>query len=70
MPPIIVDAVEKLKPILGEMQGVSVRYEKALLNFYRAGDLVVVISFGPEVLTLFLTKITKEFEEMKTRYLT
>ena len=70
MPPIIVDAVEKLRPFLGELQGVSVRYEKSLLIFHRAGNLIVVMGFGPEVLTPFLTKIGKEFEKLKKQYMT
>ena len=51
IPPILVDAVEKLEPHLGKMDAVSIRYEKALLAFYRVGDLVLVLSFGPEVVT-------------------
>ena len=35
MPPIIVDSVEKLQPLLGKLDNVTVRYEKMLLVFFR-----------------------------------
>jgi hypothetical protein len=48
MPPIIVDAVEKMEPILGELDRVTVRYEKVTLMFYRLEDLVVILSLEPK----------------------
>jgi hypothetical protein len=70
VPPLIVDAVERLMPFLGEMEAISVRYEKALLTFHRSGNLVIVMSFGPGVLTPFLSQITREFEKRKSEFLT
>lgn len=64
IPPILVDAVEKLEPHLGKMDGVSIRYEKALLAFYRVRDLVLVLSFGPEVVTPFLSRIGSEIRKL------
>ena len=67
MPPIIVDAVEKLETHLGHMDSVSIRYEKALLLFQRINDLVLVFSFGPEVVTPFLSRITSESRRLASK---
>ena len=64
MPPIIVDAVEKLESHLGSMESVSIRYEKALLLFQRVKELVLVMSFGPEVVTPFLSRISSETRKL------
>ena len=70
IPPIIVEAVDKLRPFLGAMEAFRVRYKKALLMFHRAGNLIVVLSFGPQVTTPFLSEVTKQFEKLKEEYLT
>ena len=70
IPPIIVEAVEKLGPFLGVMEAFSVRYKKALLMFHRAGNLIVVLSFGLQVTIPFLSEVTKQFEKLKEEYLT
>ena len=41
MPPIIMDAVEKLQQLLGKLDNVTVRYEKVLLVFFRVQNLTV-----------------------------
>jgi len=69
MPPIIVDAVEKLQPFLGLMQVLAVRYEQVLLMFHRVGNMVVVISFQSEVTTPFITKANEEFEKLSKQHL-
>ena len=68
--PIIVEAVDKLRPFLGVMEAFSVRYKKALLMFHRAGNLIVVLSFGLQVTIPFLSEVTKQFEKLKEEYLT
>jgi hypothetical protein len=63
MPPIIVDAVEKLQPLLGKLDNVTVRYEKLLLVFFRVQSLTVVFSFNPDVSTPFISSLS---ETMRT----
>jgi hypothetical protein len=58
MPPIIVDAVEKLQPLLGRLDNVTVRYEKVLLVFFRFRNLTVVLSFNPDVSTPFISSLS------------
>ena len=70
IPSIIVEAVDKLRPFLGAMEAVEVRYKKALLTFHRAGNMIAILSFGPHVTTPFLSDVTKQFEKLKEEYLT
>ena len=63
MPPIIVDAVEKLQSILGKLDNVTVRYEKVLLVFFRVDENTVIFSFNPDVSTPFMSALS---ETMRT----
>jgi len=69
VPQIIVDAVEKLAPSLGPVGGITAHYEKALVLFYRIDNLIVVISFEPQVETPFYDRLTQAFKKHSTRYL-
>lgn len=46
-PPLIMRAVERLEPMLGEAQGLQIPYEKVLLAMYRVHDLLVIVSLNP-----------------------
>jgi hypothetical protein len=70
VPQIIIEAIEKLSPFVGEVGGITAHYQKALVLFYRTDDLIVVISFQPEVDTPFFSKITDAFNKLSTTYLT
>jgi hypothetical protein len=69
VPQIIVDAVEKLAPYLGPVGGITAHYEKALVIFYRVENLIVILSFEPEVETPFYDRLTLEFKKNSARYL-
>jgi hypothetical protein len=69
MPPIIVDAVEKLQPLLGKLDSVTVRYEKVLLVFFRLANLVVVLSFDPNVTTAFSSSLSDSMRMLSSLYL-
>jgi hypothetical protein len=66
MPPIIVEAAEKLQPFFGRVQAITVRYEKLILVFYRMEGYVVVFSFETEVATPFMTRTTEAFLRLST----
>lgn len=70
VPQIIIEAVEKLSPFLGQVGGITAHYKKALVMFYRIGNLIVVISFQPEVPTPFYNRITEAFSKLSAKYLT
>jgi hypothetical protein len=70
IPQIIVEAVEKLSPFLGKVDGITAHYEKVLVIFYRVGDLIVVISFEHDQPTPFYNRVTKSFLRFSSQYLT
>ena len=69
MPPIILDAVEKLAPLLGTVESVTVRYEKALLVFFSKGNYVLVLSFNPDVSRPFMSALTDFIQSLASQYL-
>ena len=70
IPPIIVDAVEKMQPFFGHLNGLVAHYEKVLMIFYRIGEMVVIVTYAPDVATPFYDKITGAFEKLSKQYLT
>ena len=64
MPPIIVDAVEKMQPILGKLDRVTVRYEKVTLMFFRLEEFVVVLSFEPKSNATFSASISESMRKI------
>lgn len=70
MPPIIVDAVEKLQPLLGKLDNVTVRYEKLLLVLFHMKDLVVTLSFDANVMTPFMSSLSEPMRMLESLYLT
>ena len=69
MPPIIVDAAEKLQPILGKLESVTIRYEKVLFAFFRVKKVVVVLSYNPEVTTPFISASSDLMRTLGATYL-
>jgi hypothetical protein len=70
VPQIIIESVNKLAGFLGKVEGITAHYEKALLVFYKYGNLIVMVSFQPEVATPFFNRITEAFEKHSAQYLT
>jgi hypothetical protein len=66
MPPIIVDAVEKMQPLLGKLDNVTVRYEKVLLVFFRVRNLMIIFSFNPDVSTPFISSLSGTVRTIST----
>ena len=69
MPPIIVDAVEKMQPVLGKLDNITVRYEKVVLVFFRMEGLVIVVSFNPDVSTPFFSSLSEKMRVLASLYL-
>jgi len=61
-PPLIMRAVERLQPNLGNARAVSIRYDKILLTLCRVSDLLIVVSFNPIMETPFLTRFEQEIK--------
>ena len=66
MPPIIMDAVEKLQPLLGKVDNVTVRYAKVLLVFFRVQNLTVILSFNPDVSTPFISLLSETMRRISS----
>jgi hypothetical protein len=66
MPPIIVDAVEKMQPILGKLDNVTVRYEKVLLVFFHVQSFTVIFSFNPDVSTPFISSLSEMMQTISS----
>ncbi len=69
MPPILVDAAEKMQGILGALESVTIRYEKVLLVFFRVKKLVVILSYDPKVTTTFVSALSDLIRMLGTTYL-
>jgi hypothetical protein len=69
MPPILVDAAEKMQPVLGGLESVTIRYAKLLLVFFRIGAVVVILSYDPDVTTPFVSAVSSMMQEIGPKYL-
>jgi hypothetical protein len=63
-PPLIMRAVERLQPNLGNARAVSIRYDKILLTLCRVSDLLIIVSFNPAIETPFLTQFEQEIKRI------
>ena len=70
MPPIIIDAVEKMSPLLGVVESVTVRYEKLFFVFFAKGSYVIVFSFNPDVQRPFMSALTEWVQSLASQFLT
>ena len=70
MPPIILDAVEKLSPLFGVVESVTVRYEKLFLVFFAKGNYVIILSFNPDVQRPFMSAVTEWVQILASEHLT
>jgi hypothetical protein len=70
MPPILVDAAEKMQPMLGKVESVTIRYEKVLLVFFRIGGVVIILSCNPTVPTPLSSALSDVMRELGAKYIT
>ena len=63
-PIIIVDALERLQPLLGKISSILIRYEKRVLLFNRFEENVIVLGFEPSVPTPFPDEIARMIREV------
>jgi len=69
MPLIIIDAAEKLQRVLGNLESVTVRYEKLLFAFFRVKRVIVLLSYNPDVTTPFISASSDLIRILGTMYL-
>lgn len=66
---IIVRTAEKLQRVLGNLESMTVRYEKVLLVFSRVKNVLVVLSYNPEVTKPFTNASSDIMRMVGTTYL-
>lgn len=69
MPPIFVDAAEKLQSRLGTLESVTVRYEKVLLVFFRIKRFVVVLAYSPNATPQLVSAVSDLMRMLAQTYL-
>jgi len=70
IPPIIIDAVQKLSQFLGDVSGVTAHYQKALVTLFPFGNVIVLISFQAGVKTPFYERIAEAVKKLGAQHLT
>jgi hypothetical protein len=63
--PLMVDAAEKLRPFCGAIRRMAVRYDKALLVFYRTTAHLVILSIEPQVEQALLDEIGNSVRKLE-----
>ncbi|MFI5448927.1 MAG: hypothetical protein ACHQ03_04060 [Candidatus Bathyarchaeia archaeon] len=66
---IIIDAAEKLQRVLGNLESVTIRYEKLLFAFFRVKKVIVLLSYNPDVTTPFISASSDLIRMLGTMYL-
>jgi hypothetical protein len=66
---IIVRTAEKLQRVLGNLESMTVRYEKVLLVFLRVKKVLVVLSYNPDVTKPFMSASSDIMRMLGTTYL-
>ena len=56
-PNILVETAEKLSPVLGRVESVTIRYEKLFMVFFRLENLTIVLKFEPNIVRPFMLSI-------------
>jgi len=70
MPSIILDSVEKLSPMLGVVESVTIRYSKVFLVLFTKGSYVIILSFNPDIQRPFMSALTGWMQSLASLYLT
>ena len=70
MPSIILDSVEKLSPMLGVVESVTIRYSKVFLVLFTKGSYVIILSFYPDIQRPFMSTLTGWMQSLASQYLT
>jgi hypothetical protein len=70
MPSIILDSVEKLSPLLGDVESVTIRYSKMFLVLFTKSSYVIILSFNPDIQRPFMSALTGWMQSLASLYLT
>ncbi len=68
-PNILIDVAEKLSPALGQVESVTIRYEKLFMVFFRLENFTIVLSFQPTIVRPFMSALSESMQALASRYL-
>lgn len=69
-PNILIDLAEKLSPTVGQVESVTIRYEKLFMVFFSLENLTIVLTFEPTIVRPFLSALSESMKALASRYLT
>lgn len=70
VPNILIDIAEKLSPALGQVESVTIRYEKMFMVFFSLENLTIVLTFEPTIVRPFMSALSESMQALASRYLT
>ncbi|MGA8903801.1 MAG: hypothetical protein WB661_02195 [Candidatus Bathyarchaeia archaeon] len=70
VPNILIDIAEKLSPALGQVESVTIRYEKMFMVFFSLENLTIVLTFEPTIVRPFMSALSESMQTLASRYLT
>ena len=68
-PNILIDVAEKLSPVLGSVESVTIRYEKLFMVFFRLENFTIVLSFEPTIVRPFMSALSDSMRKLASQYL-
>ena len=70
VPNILIDIAEKLSPALGQVESVTIRYEKMFMVYFGLENLTIVLTFEPTIVRPFMSALSESMQALAARYLT
>jgi len=64
VPRIMIEGAEKLEPDSGQLEFVTARYKNLMVEMYRVGQHIVMVSFDPSVETPFSSSLSEQVERI------
>jgi len=68
-PNILIDVAEKLIPVLGLVESVTIRYEKLFMVLFRLESFTIVLTFEPTIVRPFMSALSESIQTLASRYL-
>ena len=68
-PNILIDVAEKLSPRLGQIESVTIRYEKLFMVYFRLENHTIVLSFEPTIVRPFMSALSESMRKLGSLYL-
>lgn len=67
--PLVMDALAKLEPYLGELYSATLRYRELLVLLYKQANRIIVASFEPEVGDTYIKVVLNKLAHLTSEHL-